>query len=380
MGHGFTATKVEFNAGFARMQGKRTLYPLGYHLTGMPIKACADKLVREVEDFGQNFERCPVEDIIEAPAELPAPTQAETKTDVTKFKAQKGKAAAKSVKTKYQWQILLSQGIPLEEIHKFADPYHWIEYFPPLAKRDLTALGSRVDWRRQFVTTPANPYYNRFVEWQMRHLKAMGKVIFAKRYAVYSPKDGQACMDHDRQSGEGVGVQEYTAIKMRVIEWAESAKKILDGKLPEGANAYFIPATLRPETMYGQTCCFVGPQIEYGVFHVSGNEYYVCSHRAARNMSFQPRAAFPSWGKFPQVASFKGNDVIGTIINAPLSAHKDGVRILPMETVKDTKGTAVVTCVPSDSPDDYATIVELAKKASFYGIEKEWAELEVSQL
>jgi leucyl-tRNA synthetase len=379
-GHSFTVSKIEFTAGFARMQGKRTLFPLGYHVTGMPIKACADKLVREIEQFGQNFERCPVDDITEEGptdgAVPPAPTQAETKTDLGKFSAKKGKAAAKAVKTKYQFQIMLAQGIPIEEIHKFADPYHWIQFFPPLAKRDLINFGARIDWRRQFVTTDANPYYDSFVRWQMRKLKELGKIIFAKRYTVYSPKDGQACLDHDRQSGEGVGVQEYTALKLKVKEWPESSKKIIDGKVPEGANVYFIPATLRPETMYGQTCCFVGPNIDYGIFKVSESEYFFCSQRAARNMSYQANI-FPKWGEHPQVASLKGKDVIGTIVNAPLSVHTEGVRILPMETVKDTKGTAVVTCVPSDSPDDYATIVDLAKKADYYGIQKEWAELEV---
>jgi leucyl-tRNA synthetase len=109
-GHGFTASKVEFTAGFQRMTGKRVLFPLGYHVTGMPIKACADKLVREIEMFGQNFERCPVEDVIDTSvSEPPAPTQAETKTDITKFKAQKGKASAKTVKTKYQFQIMLAR-------------------------------------------------------------------------------------------------------------------------------------------------------------------------------------------------------------------------------------------------------------------------------
>ena len=78
--------------------------------------------MREVEQFGQNFERCPVEDVMDAPQEPPAPTQAEAKTDLTKFKATKGKAAAKTVKNKYQFQIMLAQGIPVEEIHKFADP------------------------------------------------------------------------------------------------------------------------------------------------------------------------------------------------------------------------------------------------------------------
>jgi leucyl-tRNA synthetase len=135
--------------------------------------------------------------------------------------------------------------------------------------------------------------------------------------------------------------------------------------------------------MYGQTCCFVGPKIKYGVFKVSEQEYFVCSERAARNMSFQK--IFPKWGIYPQVVEFLGKDLVGTIINAPLSVHKDGVRILPMETVKDTKGTAVVTvsfkdlsraaseeagvnleqCVPSDSPDDFATVTDLAKKAEY---------------
>ncbi|KAH7382135.1 hypothetical protein BKA66DRAFT_418613 [Pyrenochaeta sp. MPI-SDFR-AT-0127] len=372
-GHGFTASKVEFTAGFQRMLGKRTLFPLGYHLTGMPIKACADKLIREIEQFGQNFERCAIEDVLDDVPEPPAPTQAEAKTDLTKFKAHKGKASAKTIKTKYQFQIMLAQGIPLEDIHKFADPYHWIKFFPPLAKRDLTNFGARIDWRRQFVTTDANPFFDSFVGWQMRKLLDMKKIIFAKRYTVYSPKDGQACMDHDRQSGEGVGVQEYTALKMKVIKWADSAKELGD-KVPEGASAYFIPATLRPETMYGQTSCFVSPTIKYGLFKVTDKEYFVCSERAARNMSFQP-GIFPEWGQFPQVASFTGKEVIGTIVNAPLSVHKE-VYILPMETVKDTKGTAVVTCVPSDSPDDYITSLDLAKKAEYYGIQKEWVKFD----
>jgi leucyl-tRNA synthetase len=377
-GHGFTASKVEFTAGFARMQGKRALFPLGYHVTGMPIKACADKLVNEVELFGQNFERCPVDDIVEegptAGDVPPAPTQAETKTDLGKFSTKKSKASAKTIKTKYQFQIMLSQGIPLEEIHKFAESSYWISYFPPLAKAHLESFGARIDWRRQFVTTDANPYYDSFVAWQMRKLLELKKIIFAKRYTVYSPKDGQACLDHDRQSGEGINTQEYTALKMKVKEWAEPAQKKLQDKLPASANVYFIPATLRPETMYGQTSCFVGPNLSYGIFKVSDSDYFVCSVRAARNMSFQN--IFPTWGEYPQIETLTGKDVIGTLVDAPLSVHTDGVRILPMETVKDTKGTAVVTCVPSDSPDDYITSLDLAKKADYYGIQKEWVKFD----
>ena len=48
-----------------------------------------------------------------------------------------------------------------------------------------------------------------------------------------------------------------------------------------------------------------------------------------------------------------------------------------MESVKASKRTGVVTGVPSDSPDDYATITDLAKKAEYYGIEKQWAQFDI---
>jgi leucyl-tRNA synthetase len=381
-GHTFTASKLEFAVGWARMQGKRALYPQGFHATGMPIKACADKLIREIEMFGQNFEKCPVDAVQneESTAEetpTPAPVQGATKADVTKFSTKKSKAAAKvNVALKYQFQIMLAIGVPIEEIHKFADPQYWLHYFPPLWKRDLTNLGCRVDWRRSLITTDANPYYDAFVRWQVNRLKQLGKIKFGKRYTVYSPRDGQACMDHDRASGEGVAVQEYTAIKLRVKEWPEAAKAKIQGAIPEGGEVFFVPATLRPETMYGQTACFVGPTITYGIYEIAkGKEYYFVADRAARNMAFQN--IFPEWGVFPKVAELQGADVIGTLVHAPLSVHKNGIRILPMETVKATKGTGVVSCVPSDSPDDYATIMDLSKKAEYYKINKEWAELEI---
>ena len=58
-GHAFTLSKVEFATGFQRMNGKRALFPLGFHCTGMPIKAAADKIKREVELFGSDFSKAP---------------------------------------------------------------------------------------------------------------------------------------------------------------------------------------------------------------------------------------------------------------------------------------------------------------------------------
>lgn len=372
VGHAFSVSKIEFTAGWSRMEGKRVLWPLGYHCTGLPIKASADKLVKEVKMFGRDFENYKEEESV---LEDAPPAHKMTKEDPTKFAAKKGKAAAKQVKMKYQFQIMEAVGIPREEIHLFADPQYWLEFFPPLCKRDLTNFGARIDWRRQFVTTDANPYYDAFVRWQMVRLKELNKVKFGKRYTIYSIKDGQPCMDHDRSEGEGVTPQEYTALKLKVLEWSPKVAETIKGKLPEDAEVFLVPATLRPETMYGQTCCFVGPKLTYGVFKVSEKTYYIMTERGAKNMAYQQ--IFEKEGVIDKAADVVGSDLVGTLVNAPLSLHKEGVRVLPMESVLPTKGTGVVTSVPSDSPDDYATVTDLAKKAEYYGIKKEWAELEI---
>lgn len=40
------------------------------------------------------------------------------------------------------------------------------------------------------------------------------------------------------------------------------------------------------------------------------------------------------------------------------------------------QGTGVVTSVPSDSPDDYITLMDLRKKAEMYKIKPEWAAID----
>ena len=75
-------------------------------------------------------------------------------------------------------------------------------------------FGVGVDWRRSFITTDYNPYYDSFVRWQFHQLKQGDFIAFGKRPAIFSEADGQPCMDHDRDRGEGVTPQEYTALKV----------------------------------------------------------------------------------------------------------------------------------------------------------------------
>ena len=52
LGHAFSFTKGEYAARYKKLKGYNVLFPFGFHCTGMPIAACADKLKREVKEYG----------------------------------------------------------------------------------------------------------------------------------------------------------------------------------------------------------------------------------------------------------------------------------------------------------------------------------------
>lgn len=362
LGHTFSLSKCEFAVRYQRLKGKMVLFPFGFHCTGMPIKACADKLKREMSQYG-----CPP-----VFPEVEEEVFIKEEVDVVpkdKSKGKKSKAVAKAGAAKYQWQIMQSLGVPEEEIKKFADAYHWLDYFPPKAVEDLKRIGIHVDWRRTFITTDANPFYDSFIKWQFLHLKARNKIMYGKRYTIFSPLDNQPCMDHDRSTGEGAGPQEYTLVKMELLQPFPKALMALNDK-----TVYLVAATLRPETMYGQTNCWVHPDITYIAIETINSDVYICTRRAARNMSYQNFTQ--TEGEYKIMLEFKGVDILGAAIKAPFTSY-EVIYALPMLTIKEDKGTGVVTSVPSDSPDDYAALVDLQKKPAFrekYGLRDDMVE------
>lgn len=130
-------------------------------------------------------------------------------------------------------------------------------------------------------------------------------------------------MDHERASGEGVGPQEFTLIKMKALEpypeklkyvsefmcvyvqscayvhaWRElSLFVVVDKGDPlnqhdihrslAGQSVFLVAATLRPETMYGQTNCWVRPDMKYVAFRVANGDVFVSTMRSALNMAYQ---------------------------------------------------------------------------------------------
>lgn len=147
LGHTFSLSKCEFTIRFKKLKGYHCLYPFGFHCTGMPIRACADKLRDEMKMYGTP-PVFPVE-MNTNEEETPAPTSDDI-VIVDKSKGKKSKAAAKTGTSKYQWDILKSVGVSDEEIPEFADPKKWLAYFPPRAVDDLQRMGLYVGFSTVF--------------------------------------------------------------------------------------------------------------------------------------------------------------------------------------------------------------------------------------
>lgn len=77
--------------------------------------------------FGSDFEN-----FVSSESQEKVEPASSTSNPTAVGKATKGKISAKATGHKYQFQIMESIGVPRAEIKKFADPYHWLAYFPPI--------------------------------------------------------------------------------------------------------------------------------------------------------------------------------------------------------------------------------------------------------
>lgn len=353
LGHAFSMSKCEYQARYQRLIGKNVLFPFGFHCTGMPIAAAANRVKREMEDLKKKSDeevaifRKEIEDKLKIQSDKKDPPKTQT-------------------------EILMQVGISFDDVPKFADPHFWLEYFPPIGQTDLENFGVGVDFSRSFITTERQKFYDKFIQWHFTKLYKADKVKYGKRNTIFSRSDDQPCADHDRSEGEGVGPQEYTLIKLKLLDnIPEKLQKYTQEK-----SVFMVAATLRPETMYGQTNCFVLPSGEYGLYEMRSGELFICSEHSAANLSYQEMT------KLEKVAvpleKISGRELIGVCVEAPLSVYGK-VYALPMETISMTKGTGIVTSVPSDAPDDWINLRELQKDEKLrtkYGIKPEMVNFE----
>lgn len=337
LGHGFTMSTVDFTCRYKNMLGYNVLQPFSFHLTGMPIMAAADKLK---EDFK----------IIDS-----------LSSDTLKIN---------SLAENSQYNIMIKMGIPNEMVRNFVDPTYWGEFFSQAAKKTLNRFGYSYDPRRSFITTDANPYYDQFVKWQFHKLYCKNVLKFGTRYDIFSVKDNQPCLGHERSSGEdAVPLREYLIpflITNKYCKENASADKV-----------YIIATTQRPETLYGMTNLWINKYDTYGVFNVykthnsiTSTEKWICKEYNLISLLHQTRETDPfHLISYDKLGDAKGEDFssdyfYGCKAINPFNNEEYPIiglnydHIDPSLKIEPNKGSGIVISVPSEYPIDYLGYID----------------------
>ncbi len=300
IGHGRTYTVPDIFARYKRMKGFNVLFPMAWHVTGTPIVGAVKRL-KDRE-----------------------PKQMHVLQDVYKVTD----AELKQLET------------PMGFAKYFIDN-HYIA--------SMSALGYSIDWRRQFTTN--DPHYNRFVTWQYDTLHKKGLVREGKHPVRYCLNCKNPVTAHDLLEGENAEIQEWTLLKFKM---SDSHFK----------DCFLVAATLRPETMYGQTNMWVNPDVEYVKAKV-GSECWIISRECAGKLAYQEK-------KVEITGTVDGRSLVGKHCLAP--AIERDILILPSRFCDPKVATGLVTSVPSDAPFDYIALRELQSnraECERYGLDYE---------
>src|SRR3989344_4736393 len=186
-----------------------------------------------------------------------------------------------------------------------------VDVIAPAAKEDFIRMGTSVDWRRSFITTSLNPKYDQFIQWQFKKLKEKGFIDKGKHPVVWCPKDKMPVGDHDRIEGEGETPQEFCLLKFKLDK------------------DYLVVATLRPETVFGQTNLWINPHINYVKIKING-EHWIVSKPCSKKLEMQDK-------KIEIIKEINGKEFIGKYVIAP--GIDKNIIILPAVFVDEDRGT-----------------------------------------
>jgi len=230
-------------------------------------------------------------------------------------------------------EYLLNNGCPPERLEELKDPAGVVEFFNQVYVNDYwKRFGFLADWRRFTCTT--HPEYSKFIQWQFRKLMQERLLIQKPYFAPACINCGPVAIDAsetDLQRGGNAETNEYTLLKFRL------------------GDIYLMAATLRPETVYGQTNFWINPDVEYDKVR-SGSETWVISHEAYEKMRYQK-------DDLEVIGKVKGRDLVGVKCVAPV-IHRE-IPVLPASFCDPNVGTGLVTSVPSDAPDDWVALKNL---------------------
>lgn len=289
IGHGRAVTESDIYVRYKRMKGLNTLFPLAFHITGTPVLGIATAI---------------------------------EKKDKKKIELYLG----------YVRNYVSDEKEVSRIIQSFKDPWKIVNFFVPKMMDEYKALGLSIDWTRRFTT--GDPDYQKFITWQFCKYKEKEYLIKGSYPVLYCPNDKNAVGEDDIQDADTnpVEKQEYTLLKFKMDN-----REIL------------VAATLRPETVYGQTNLWVRPDIEYIKAKVKG-ETWIMTKECYEKLAYQKK-------NIEITGKIKGTELIGKYALA-LGLEKK-IIILPSAFVEPGVGTGIVTSVPSDAPYDYIALLDL---------------------
>ncbi|PIN87866.1 leucine--tRNA ligase [Candidatus Woesearchaeota archaeon CG10_big_fil_rev_8_21_14_0_10_32_24] len=245
-----------------------------------------------------------------------------------------------------QWiTYLRTNGCPEETIPTLITPEAVIEYFNEVYVEDyFKKFGFLCDWDRYTCTTWKD--YEKFIQWQFLKLQQKDLLVQKPYFATACVVHGPVAVDPsetDISKGGKAEKQEYTLLKFKF------------------GHDYLVAATLRPETIYGQTNLWVNPLVKYVKVEVEGQNW-IMSEQAAEKLKYQKDDVILKEG-------INVKDLIGKTAIAP-GIDKE-IPIFPASFVDADMGSGIVTCVPSDAPYDYIALKTLEENQTLqsqYGL------------
>jgi leucyl-tRNA synthetase len=286
IGHGRTYTVGDLIARYKRMRGYNVLFPMASHMTGTPILGIVERIKAGDRDAIEQYKR-----------DLRLYLSTEEEVDA--------------------------------QLSKFTDPWVTARFFADAISADFKALGYSIDWRRKFTT--GDKIYNQFVTWQYHKFMDKGYIRQGSYPILYCPHDGNPVGEDDLLKGEDAKIKEFTAIKFGF------------------QDGFLVPATLRPETIFGVTNMWINPSATYVWARVDGEKWLI-SQAAADKLKLQAK-------KVEIIESFPGAKIVGRKFRAVHDEQE--MPILPADFVDPDNATGVVYSVPGHAPFDYIALRDL---------------------
>ncbi|MFT4283028.1 MAG: leucine--tRNA ligase [Candidatus Woesearchaeota archaeon] len=226
-------------------------------------------------------------------------------------------------------------GLSDKDLEYISTPEGFVDFFKNKYMQDYEDFGFFIDNRRFTVTI--NEDYNKFIKWQFKKLKQKDMLVQKPYYATWSKESGAVAVDpseSDLSKGGNAQKNEYTLIKYKF------------------EDSYLVAATLRPETIFGQTNLWIKKDTDYVKINVDG-EKYIASEEFAKKIVYQKE-------NVEVLEKIKYKDLMGKFAFAP-GIEKE-IPILPCDFLETSVGSGIVTSVPSDAPVDFVALKDLTRE------------------